>query len=72
MSLNVGLASLTAFSIALASGTVFDVIGVDGATAVYLNVCGFQTKRIRPRAPLSMFAPTCSYEVLPAASSANR
>ena len=43
---------------ALASGTVLDVIGVDGATALYLKVCGFQTKRIRPGAPVSPAAPT--------------
>ena len=60
MSLKVGFASLTAFSIALASGTVFDVRGVDGATALYLNDCGFQTKRIRPGAPVSPAAPTLS------------
>ena len=60
LSLNVGLALLTACSSSAAVGALSPTSGVVGAVAVYLNVCGFHMKRIRPSAPFSIGAPTCS------------
>ena len=54
------MAAFTAVAKSAALGTVFATIGVVGACALYLNVCGFQTKRIRPGAPVSPAAPTLS------------